>query len=131
MDAYAVCERLNLIKPICEQPQYNLFVREKLENEYSLLFQKFKMGTTIWSPLMSGILTGKYIEGVPQGSRGDVFAENAKYHFAMYQENKQSWDEKLLKMKALAERLGASLATLAIACEYLIIIFFYFLEKIN
>lgn len=115
MDAYAVCEKLNLIKPICEQPQYNLFVREKLENEYTLLFQKFKMGTTIWSPLMSGILTGKYIEGVPQGSRGDIFAENAKYHFIMYEENKKSWNEKLLKLKALAERLGASLANLAIA----------------
>lgn len=115
MDAYAVCEKLNLIKPICEQPQYNLFVREKLENEYSLLFQKYKMGTTIWSPLMSGILTGKYMEGIPKGSRGDLFAESARLHFQIYNDNKTSYDEKLSKLKVIAERLGFSLATLAIA----------------
>ncbi len=115
MDAYSVCERLNLIKPICEQPQYNLFVREKLENEYSLLFQKYKMGTTIWSPLMSGILTGKYMNGTPKGSRGDLFADNARLHFQMYNDNKNSSDEKLTKLKVIAERLGFSLATLAIA----------------
>jgi len=115
MDAYAVCDRLNLIKPICEQPQYNLFVREKLENEYSLLFKKYKMGTTIWSPLMSGILTGKYISGVPKGSRGDLFADSASLHFQMYNDNKASWDDKLTKLKAIAERTGFSLANLAVA----------------
>jgi len=115
MDAYAVCEKLNLIKPICEQPQYNLFVREKLENEYSLLFQKYKMGTTIWSPLMSGVLTGKYMEGIPKGSRGDIFAQSASLHFKMYSDNKENWDGKLLKLKAIAEKFGFSLATLAVA----------------
>jgi voltage-dependent potassium channel beta subunit len=115
MDAYAVCDRLNLIKPICEQPQYNLFSREKLENEYSLLFQKYKMGTTIWSPLMSGVLTGKYIEGTPKGSRGDLFLDSARLQFQLYNDNKASWDEKLNNLKTIAERLGFSLATLCVA----------------
>ena len=115
MDAYAVCDRLNLIKPICEQPQYNLFSREKLENDYSLLFQKYKMGTTIWSPLMSGVLTGKYMEGTPKGSRGDLFSDSARFHFQLYNDNKASWDEKLNNLKTIAERLGFSLATLCLA----------------
>lgn len=115
MEAYNLCDKLNLIRPICEQPQYNLFTREKLENEYALLFQKYKMGTTIWSPLMSGILTGKYMTGIPKGSRGDLFMETANLHFAFYEKNKDSWNEKLTKLKAIAERFGSSLASLAIA----------------
>ena len=58
-----VYERLGLIKP--EQPQYNMLVREKLESEYVPLFDEFKLGTTVWSPLAGGVLTGKYNDEVP------------------------------------------------------------------
>jgi aryl-alcohol dehydrogenase-like predicted oxidoreductase len=116
MEAYMICERCNLIKPICEQPQYNLFSREKMENEYAILFQKYRMGTTIWSPLFGGVLTGKYMDGIPTGSRGDLFANTtASGHFNKYKENKSDWDQKLTKLTELAKRLGFSLTNLAIA----------------
>ena len=67
-----ICEKYNLIKPVVEQPQYNLFVRDKIESDYRRLFQKQKLGTTVWSPLLGGVLTGKYNDGIPQGSRIDT-----------------------------------------------------------
>ena len=70
-EAHMVCERYNLIKPVLEQPQYNLFVRDNMEVKYRRLFQQGKIGTTIWSPLASGVLTGKNNNGVPEGSRFD------------------------------------------------------------
>jgi aryl-alcohol dehydrogenase-like predicted oxidoreductase len=59
----------NLIAPIADQPQYNLFVRERFEKEYSPLYKLYGYGTTIWSPLASGILSGKYNDGIPEDSR--------------------------------------------------------------
>jgi voltage-dependent potassium channel beta subunit len=114
-EAFTICERLGLIKPIVEQCQYNLMVREKMENEYVHLFKTTKMGTTVWSPLFSGILSGKYINQVPSGSRFDLFAENARVHYSTYINNKQDWDQKLLKLKILAEKLGFTLPQLAVA----------------
>ena len=61
-EAYKISKDLNLTPPSMEQPQYNMFEREKMEIEYSELFKNEKMGTTIWSPLASGLLTGKYIK---------------------------------------------------------------------
>jgi aryl-alcohol dehydrogenase-like predicted oxidoreductase len=61
--AYELCERLNLHKPIVEQCEYNMLVREKMEKEYRRLFSETKMGTTIWSPICGGILAGKYNDG--------------------------------------------------------------------
>jgi voltage-dependent potassium channel beta subunit len=113
--ALQICEKLNLIKPIVEQCQYNMMVREKMENEYVHLFTTTRMGTTVWSPLFSGVLTGKYINGIPEGSRFDAFSANSKFHYNQYVTNKESWDAKLLKLKAVAERLGFSLAQLALA----------------
>ena len=63
-EAYKISKDLNLTPPSMEQPQYNMFEREKMETEYSELFKNEKMGTTIWSPLASGLLTGKYINGM-------------------------------------------------------------------
>jgi voltage-dependent potassium channel beta subunit len=114
MDAHRICEKLNLIKPIVEQCQYNMMVRDKMESEYGYLFTTTKMGTTIWSPLFSGILTGKYINEIPKNSRLDVFSSQAKVHHDTYMKNKEQLDEKLLKLKAVAEKLGCSLAQLAI-----------------
>ena len=68
-EAYTLAERYHLTPPTMEQPQYNLLHRERVEKEYSNLYKKYGMGTTIWSPLSSGILTGKYSAGIPEGSR--------------------------------------------------------------
>ena len=67
--AHAACARLGLHAPVVEQPQYNLFHRSRVEKEYASLYRKFGLGTTIWSPLASGLLTGKYRRGIPPGSR--------------------------------------------------------------
>ena len=66
-----ICEKYNLVKPVVEQCQYNLFVRDNMEVKYRRLFEQKKLGTTVWSPLASGILTGKYNNGIPEGSRFD------------------------------------------------------------
>ena len=70
--AYEFAIRNNLTPPTMEQPQYNLLDRERFEVEYKTIFDKYKMGTTTWSPLASGALTGKYLEGVPEGSRASL-----------------------------------------------------------
>ena len=69
MAAWQVAERHHLHKPVMEQPQYNLFHRERVEHEYARLYDDIGLGTTIWSPLASGLLTGKYNDGVPPDSR--------------------------------------------------------------
>ena len=115
MDTYRICERLNLIPPIVEQCQYNMMIREKMENEYRDLFKKYKMGTTIWSPLQAGVLTGKYINDNPTDARlssTNYSAANKKLYF----DNKEEVDNKLLKLKEIAEnKLSCSLTQLAIA----------------
>ncbi len=68
-DAHAVAARWNLTPPVMEQPQYNLFERQKVEAEYLPIYETYGLGTTIWSPLASGILTGKYNDGVPNDAR--------------------------------------------------------------
>jgi len=67
--AYDAAEKLHCIKPSMEQPRYNMFYRDRIENEYLHLFKKYGMGTTIWSPLASGVLSGKYNKGIPQNTR--------------------------------------------------------------
>ena len=68
-DAYGIARTLQLTPPTMEQPEYNLFCREKIEKEYLPLYNDLGLGTTIWSPLASGILTGKYLKGIPKNSR--------------------------------------------------------------
>lgn len=67
--AFAVCERLNLRKPVVEQPQYNLVHRKRVEREYAPLIDRYGLGLTTWSPLQNGVLSGKYLKGIPAGSR--------------------------------------------------------------
>lgn len=69
MEAYAVARRYHLIPPTMEQPQYNMFHRQRFEVEYARLYREIGLGTTIWSPLASGLLTGKYSAGIPSDSR--------------------------------------------------------------
>ena len=70
--AHAICTRLGLHRPVVEQPQYNLFCRKRVEKEYAALYRAPGLGTTTWSPLASGLLTGKYNAGVPKGARLDT-----------------------------------------------------------
>ncbi len=72
MAAWQVAERHHLHKPVMEQPQYNLLHRERVEKEYARLYRDIGLGTTTWSPLASGLLTGKYNDGIPADSRGTV-----------------------------------------------------------
>lgn len=68
-EAYQIARREHLCPPLMEQPQYNMFKRDKVEGEYARLYDEIGLGTTIWSPLASGLLTGKYNDGIPEGSR--------------------------------------------------------------
>jgi voltage-dependent potassium channel beta subunit len=70
--AYEIAERHHLHKPVMEQPEYNLFARRKVEKEFARLYQDIGLGLTTWSPLASGLLTGKYKSGIPEGSRGSL-----------------------------------------------------------
>jgi voltage-dependent potassium channel beta subunit len=111
MEAHRVAQQYSLIGPTMEQPQYNMFERFKMEMDYLPVFQNVGLGTTIWSPLAAGFLTGKYNEGIPEGSRLSITG---------FDWLKERWlqDEKLKKVKQLSElakQLGVSLATLAIA----------------
>ena len=69
--AWEIAERHHLRKPVVEQPEYNLFNRTKVETEYARLYKDIGLGLTTWSPLASGLLTGKYQDGIPEGSRGE------------------------------------------------------------
>jgi aryl-alcohol dehydrogenase-like predicted oxidoreductase len=106
----------NLIAPIAEQPQYNAFHRERFEVEYAPLYDQFKYGTTIWSPLASGLLTGKYNDGIPEDSR---FATNKAFFENTVKELKspagQAKIEKVKKLTAIAEKLGGNASQLALA----------------
>lgn len=113
-EAHTVCEKLGLIKPIVEQCQYNMLSRQKMEGDYVHLFRTTKMGTTVFSPLYGGVLTGKYINEKPKGSRFDTHGPEA-YHNRFYYADKEFYDAKLLKLKAIAERHGFSLTQLALA----------------
>jgi len=116
MEAYAICDKLNLIKPIAEQVHYNIFMRSPVEDEYNDLIKKYKMGLVGYSPLESGILTGKYINEVPKDSRANLNYDNANTLMDKYMKEKKVWDEKLLKLKDIAEkRIKCTLAQLCIA----------------
>jgi aryl-alcohol dehydrogenase-like predicted oxidoreductase len=96
---------------VVEQPQYNLFERGKMERDYLPVFRNYGMGTTIWSPLASGLLTGKYNDGIPEGSR--LALENYSWL-----KDRMMQDDKLASVKklaAIADDLNTSLATLSVA----------------
>ncbi|KAI1082095.1 Aldo/keto reductase [Whalleya microplaca] len=116
MEATQIAERYNLIAPVVEQPQYNAFHRQRLEVEYAPLYEQFKYGTTVWSPLASGLLTGKYNNGIPKGSRldkhGGLFDDTVK---SLQSEEGKAKIEKVKKLTVIAGRLGATTASLALA----------------
>jgi len=94
-----------------EQPQYHLFHRERLEEEYAPLFKKYQMGTTIWSPLASGMLSGKYLEGIPTDSRANL----PGYEWLREKLTDQTTLNKVKNLKVISDRLGCSLSQLALA----------------
>jgi voltage-dependent potassium channel beta subunit len=111
MEAHRVAQQYRLIGPTMEQPQYNLFERNKVENEYLEVYKNVGLGTTIWSPLASGLLTGKYNDGIPKGSR-----------FAMegFDWLTSAWmvEDKIKRVKKLGElaaKMGVSQAALSVA----------------
>ncbi len=114
MEAHGVARRERLIPPTMEQPQYNMFHRERVEREYARLYREIGLGTTIWSPLASGILTGKYEHGMPDGTRFSV------PDYEWLRENIESEQgraniDKARRLRPVADELGCSLAQLALA----------------
>jgi voltage-dependent potassium channel beta subunit len=109
--AYEIAERHHLHKPVTEQPQYSLLVRDKVEKEYARLYDDWGLGTTIWSPLASGLLTGKYKDGIPPDSRGAV----TNYDWLKRAlEDKKRLDT-VERLRPIAEGLGTTLAKFSIA----------------
>lgn len=111
MEAHRVAQQYKLIGPVVEQPQYNLFERKKMEEEFLMVFKTVGMGTTIWSPLASGLLSGKYNNGIPEGSR---------FSLKGFDWLKDRWMvedriEKVKKLATVAQELNVSLAALSIA----------------
>jgi voltage-dependent potassium channel beta subunit len=114
MEAYSVARQYNLIPPTMEQPQYNMFHRQRFEVEYGRLYEAIGLGTTIWSPLASGLLTGKYNDRVPDDTR--LTLPGYEWLRELFESNE--WQERLQKVRSLtgiAEKLGTNMARLAIA----------------
>jgi voltage-dependent potassium channel beta subunit len=112
MAAHVFAERNRLIGPSMEQPQYNMFERTKMEKDFLLLFRDWGMGTTIWSPLASGLLTGKYNTSVPSDNRLNIEGMDWLKERTLGDVSKI---EKTIKLSALAKELNVSLPKLAIA----------------
>ena len=110
-EAFGVAERYGLRKPVMEQPQYNLLWRDRVEREYAPLYDEYEMGTTVWSPLASGALTGKYLKGIPDGSRAALPGYECLREHILTPAN----DETVRGVLAMAEELGCTPAQLAIA----------------
>jgi len=112
-EAYEIAEKFNLTPPTMEQPEYNLFNRGKIEKDYLPLYKEYGLGTTIWSPLASGLLTGKYNHGFPSNSR--VYVKG--YEWLKEQFESDETIQKIEKVKALepvAEKLNISLTQLSL-----------------
>jgi voltage-dependent potassium channel beta subunit len=109
--AWEMADRHGWHKPQMEQPQYHLFHRERVETEYARLYEDTGLGLTTWSPLASGLLTGKYRDGVPEGSRGAL--ENMA--FLLDELTDPAKNGAVARLAPIADELGASLAQLAIA----------------
>ncbi|HIB32749.1 MAG TPA: aldo/keto reductase [Candidatus Marinimicrobia bacterium] len=112
-EAYKVSQDLGLTPPTMEQPEYNLFQRGKIEKEYRDFFQDYGLGTTIWSPLSSGVLTGKYKNGIPSGSRPNLVG------YEWMKDSFESADfieriKKADKLEEVAEETGMPLVNLAL-----------------
>lgn len=111
MEAHRVAANYRLIGPSVEQPQYNMFERNKVENEYLEIYKNVGLGTTIWSPLAAGLLTGKYNEGIPEGSRFEVEGMEWLRDRWLIQDKVK----RVQQLGALAKALKVTTASLSIA----------------
>jgi voltage-dependent potassium channel beta subunit len=114
LEAYHVARRERLIPPLMEQPEYHMLHRDRFEREYAPLYERIGLGSTIWSPLAGGLLTGKYRDGVPPGTRSTL--EGYGWLQARYAgKDAPANIAKVEKLRPIARELGGSLAQLAIA----------------
>ncbi len=114
MEAYAAARQYNLIPPSMEQPQYNMFHRQRFEVEYGRLYDAIGLGTTIWSPLASGILTGKYNDGMPDNTR--ISLPGYEWLREMFENDEgQQRIAKTRQLSQIAKDLDTNMARLAIA----------------
>lgn len=113
-EAHSVAKELGCIPPVVEQPQYNMLVRDRVETEYAPIYEKYGMGLTVWSPLASGLLTGKYNDGIPEGSRLDriPWLRKRMEETGMLEEKNLS---KLRKLDGIAKDIGMKFSQLALA----------------
>ncbi len=111
MEAHRVAQQYGLIGPTVEQPQYNMFERFKMEQDYLPVFQNVGLGTTIWSPLAAGFLTGKYLNGIPEDSRLAIQG----FDWLKERWVQEAKIEKVKKLAVLAQEMNVSLAEMAIA----------------
>jgi voltage-dependent potassium channel beta subunit len=111
VSAWQIAERHHLHKPVMEQPQYNLFHRERVEQEYARLYEDLGLGLTTWSPLASGVLTGKYAGGVPAGSRSTL----PGYEWIQKTVTNPDWIAATERLRPISKELDCTLSQLAIA----------------
>jgi voltage-dependent potassium channel beta subunit len=111
IEAIQIAERHHLHKPVVEQPQYNLFERKRLEGEYVRFYRDYHYGTTIWSPLASGLLSGKYSKGIPKDSRGALEG----YEWLKDSITNKDKLAKVAALEPIAKELGCTLSQLALA----------------
>ncbi len=109
--AWEIAERHHLHKPVMEQPQYNLLSRMRVEFEYARLYEDIGLGLTTWSPLASGLLTGKYLDGIPDDSRGNL----PGYEWLKGMLTDPKTNERVRRLKVIADELGCTLAQLSLA----------------
>lgn len=109
--AWEIAERHHLHKPVMEQPQYNLFERQRVQKEYARLYEDIGLGLTTWSPLASGLLSGKYVDGIPEGSRASL----PGYEWLRDMLTDPAQNAKVSELKAVADELGCTLSQLSIA----------------
>jgi voltage-dependent potassium channel beta subunit len=109
--AWEIAERHHLRKPVAEQPQYNLLARQRVEREYARLYEDIGLGLTTWSPLASGLLTGKYLDGMPEGSRASL----PGYEWLQDRLTDEGENTKARQLKVLADELGCDMGQLALA----------------
>uniref|UniRef100_A0A2K5YMF0 Voltage-gated potassium channel subunit beta-2 n=1 Tax=Mandrillus leucophaeus TaxID=9568 RepID=A0A2K5YMF0_MANLE len=114
MEAYSVARQFNLTPPICEQAEYHMFQREKVEVQLPELFHKIGVGAMTWSPLACGIVSGKYDSGIPPYSRASLKGYQWLKDKILSEEGRRQ-QAKLKELQAIAERLGCTLPQLAIA----------------
>ncbi|PWN07289.1 potassium channel beta subunit family protein [Rhodohalobacter mucosus] len=113
--AYDFARQEHLRPPLMEQPQYNMFHRDRVEREYANLYKDVGLGTTIWSPLASGLLTGKYNDGIPEGSRLDLEKYSWLKEIMLESDEGESRLDKVKKLVPVADDLGITMAQMALA----------------